>query len=121
MSELGRALVFLAFVAACSGASGEPRATPSEESETSVEPVPEPTPAVQDERREPDPASTCGRALACCRAYVGAMPDVIEASACAGVFEASDAPDPDRRCRTMTTGWRRALERMQGEAPDGCR
>jgi hypothetical protein len=102
--------------ASCSGASGsEPRhatepASPSE-----------PTPSGEEDAvPEPDPSSTCGRALACCRAYARAIPDVVEQSACSGVLDAAPTPQAEPRCRAMATGWRQALELLV-EAPDACR
>src|SRR6185295_3522114 len=64
---------------------------------------------------EIDPGSSCGRALACCRAYCAAIPEVPEASACEGIYEALDAaPDPDARCRMMADGWGQALQHLRG-------
>jgi hypothetical protein len=103
----------------CSGAnSGEPRASDPRREETArmaprEEPAPEPAPRV-----EPEPESACGRALACCRAYAGAVPHVVEASACAGVYEAGDTTDPDARCDAMKEGWRQALASLS-DAPAG--
>jgi hypothetical protein len=71
-------------------------------------------------RREPEPGSSCGRALECCRAYTSVISDVVEASACVGVYEALDAQGADARCLAMTLGWRSALERARGEAPEPC-
>ncbi|MCZ7687298.1 MAG: hypothetical protein M5U28_54605 [Sandaracinaceae bacterium] len=101
--------------ATCSGANGaEPRPEPAE---VPAEPPAGPS-AREEELPEPDPSSTCGRALACCRAYAAAIPDVVEASACRGVFEAASAED-ERRCRAMSRGWREALARL-GDAPEAC-
>lgn len=111
-------MVACLLVASCSRANGgepRPRAAPEpaavEETEAPAEPA----------LPEPDPDSTCGHALACCRAYASAIPDVVEESACHGVLEAAAEEDPDARCRVMTAGWRQALEHLSGEAPEACR
>ncbi len=106
-------------VLGCSGGA-EPRVErmpePSDEAST-VEPAPVAEPAAP----ELDPGSACGRALACCRAYAGAIEDVVESSACAGPSEASEAPDADARCDAMKEGWRDALIHLRGEPPEACR
>jgi hypothetical protein len=45
---------------------------------------------------------------------------VVEASACAGVYEASDTADPDRRCDAMKEGWRQALASLPDAPADAC-
>lgn len=68
-----------------------------------------------------DPASVCGRAEVCCRAFASATPHVVEQSACAGPAEAAAEPDAAARCRRMLAGWRTALERREGnEVPPEC-
>lgn len=120
-----RALVISAalLALACSGANGaEPRASeprPREEpaQEEPVAPAPEPEVAA---RPEPASDSACGRALACCRAYTTAVPDVVESSACAGVYEAAES-GADARCDAMKEGWRQALDALSGAPSDACR
>lgn len=103
--------------ATCSGArDAEPRPEPAVVPPERAAPEPS---AREDALPEPEPSSTCGRALACCRAYAAAIPDVVEASACRGVFEAASSED-ERRCRAMTRGWGEALARL-GDAPEACR
>ncbi|MCC6877579.1 MAG: hypothetical protein IT378_24945 [Sandaracinaceae bacterium] len=81
-----------------------PAVEPPREDEAEPEPPPEP----------PQLPPACERALACCRAYVRAMPEglIVEASACAGIPEARAAPDPAARCQLLIDGWRQALEHM---------
>jgi hypothetical protein len=108
---------------ACSGATGgeaRTRGTPSEEGPARTEPAP-PAAGEQHPRREPSPGSVCDLALACCRAYTSAVPDVVESSACAGVYEALDLADADARCERMRTGWRSAFEHLDVEVPESCR
>lgn len=112
------ALAALLVALGCSGAA-EPRASaprPPDEAASREEPSPEPELA----RVEPDPASACGRALACCRVFAVTVPHVVEASACAGVYEASDTADPDRRCDAMKEGWRQALASLPEAPVDAC-
>ena len=112
------ALAALLVALGCSGVT-EPRASaprPREEAASREEPAPEAELA----RVEPDPDSACGRALACCRAFAVTLPHVIEASACAGVYEAADTADPDRRCDAMKEGWRQALASLPEAPVDAC-
>lgn len=118
---LGRKwLALLALLAlACSGANGaEPPPIQPRSEEPAPEPPPEPEPAVSPTRAEPDPDSACGRALACCRAYASAVPDVVESSACAGVFEAAET-GADARCDAMKEGWRQVLTHLS-DGTDDC-
>lgn len=104
----------------CSGATGgepRPRALHGEEATPEPAPVVNPLPPPP----EPEAGSPCARALACCRAYVGAVPDVVEQSACAGVFEALELEAPDVRCDGMREGWRQALAHLEDEDPESCR
>ncbi len=123
MVLLVRVATLLAVLASCSGATGgEARPTPGEERATGPTPD-EPSETVGEPEaplREPDPDSRCGRALACCRAFVRAMPDVSEASACAGIFEVQDQAVADQRCGAMMGGWRTTLEHLSGEPPPTC-
>ena len=66
-----------------------------------------------------DPDTACGRALACCRAFAEATPNVLAEHACVGPAEASTADDADERCARMTEGWRVALERNPDVEPPG--
>jgi hypothetical protein len=117
------AITALLVALGCSGASrGEPRSSaprireePLREA-THEEPASEPEPP----RVELDPATACGRALACCRAFAGFVPHVVESSACAGVYEASDTADPDGRCDLMKEGWRQALANLPDAPADAC-
>ncbi|HJL18104.1 MAG TPA: hypothetical protein RMH99_20745, partial [Sandaracinaceae bacterium LLY-WYZ-13_1] len=69
----------------------------------------------------PDPGSACGRALACCRAYAEAVPNVVADSACAGPAEVADRPDADARCRAMAAGWRETLALLPDvDPPEAC-
>lgn len=102
-------VLFILALSACSGANGENRPTDPAELGEDVESG---EPVEQDTRPHIDPDTACGRALACCRAFCGAFPNVVENSACAGVYEALESPDPDARCRAMCAGWRQALERL---------
>lgn len=63
-----------------------------------------------------DPATECGRAQICCRAFALAF-DAVEPTACAGPGEVADEPDADAQCRRMTAGWREALERHPDADP----
>ncbi len=68
-----------------------------------------------------DPATTCGRAQACCRAFAAATPNVVSASACAETVEAAEREDADARCERMIVGWRIALDRNADvEPPPTC-
>lgn len=68
-----------------------------------------------------DPATMCGRAEACCRAFAAAVPNVVEESACAGPADAAGAGDADGRCERMMAGWRTVLERHpDAEPPPEC-
>jgi hypothetical protein len=100
-------------LAACSGGANEARTTGNEEADPQT---------TEDEapRPEIDPETACGRTLACCRAYAAAIPNVVEDSACAGVYEALVADDADARCQRMSAGWREALTHLSGEAPAVC-
>jgi hypothetical protein len=103
--------IFALFVA-CSSGTNEPRTTRTEATETAQG---------EDAPHAPiDPSTACGHALACCRAYAHAMPDVVERSACAGIYDALDQPEPDQHCRMMTAGWRDALVHLNGSAPADC-
>ncbi|HEY8432256.1 MAG TPA: hypothetical protein VIL20_27980 [Sandaracinaceae bacterium] len=104
--------------AACSGANGSAEPRPRPEPERPVAPAREEEPAAPS-LPDPDPASTCGRALACCRAYAAAIPDVVEDSACRGVREAASEGNADARCRAIAEGWRQALA-LRGGAPEEC-
>lgn len=116
------AVIALLVALGCSGASrtepraGAPREEPPREIAHDEPPPPEPEPA----RVELDPATACGRALACCRAFAATLPHVVESSACAGVYEASDTADPDGRCDLMKEGWRQALANLPDAPADAC-
>ncbi len=110
-------VVFCA-LAACSGSGNERATSGSEQAErTSAQ---EDRSADEPDRPAVDPESSCGHALACCRAYANAMPNVVERSACEGVYEALELPDPDARCGAMTVGWRDALVHLTANAPAEC-
>ncbi len=120
VTKLGSMLIALA-LASCSGTSNaEPHAARAREVVARPQPAPEPE-VVGEAAPEPDPSSTCGQALACCRAYASSIPDVVESSACAGAREAASDPEGDARCRAMKEGWRQALAHLSGEPPDACR
>ena len=118
MSSTALALTALLVALGCSGANrAEPRASAPREAPHEARPAePEPEPA----RVELDPATACGRALACCRAFAATLPHVVETSACAGVYEASDTDDPDGRCDRMKEGWRQALANLPDAPADAC-
>jgi hypothetical protein len=106
-----RSLAALAIlIAACSGSANDAHTTGARE----ADPRAPNEPSV--DRPEIDPESVCGRSLACCRAYAQAIPNVVEDSACAGVYEALGTEDPDARCENMKAGWREALVHLNGGA-----
>ena len=109
-----------AVVVAC---SGEPPPQPihAGEAEARRSSSAAPASAVSPPEAEPEePPETevegpCGESLRCCRAFVAAIPHVVESSACAGVMEAVASERAERRCRALTAGWALAL----GYTPDG--
>lgn len=104
----------------CSGANGDH--DPQEPSDPVADEDPGSPPVEEDPRPPVDPDTVCGRALACCRAYAAAIPNVVEESACAGIYDAIEGPSPDASCARMSRGWREALARMSedGSAPPEC-
>lgn len=104
-------------VLSCSGANGaEPRPSqPRVEEPARQAPTPQVAePAVV--REEPPADSACGRALTCCRAYVSTVPDVVEESACAGVYDAAER-GAEADCVRMHKGWQQVLVHLpEGDA-----
>lgn len=116
-----RGLWMILCAIACSMPPDPPEVIPAE-------PFDGPTPHEHGEHAAPeppraplDPATTCGRAEACCAAFAEVTPHVALDTACAEPHAAASLPDADARCARMIRGWRTALEQHEGLAmPEAC-
>ena len=124
---MSRAVCVVALAVAMAGACGahetEPERTGGDEQlprapGTDTEPeADEPEPPVL---APLEPSSVCGRAQACCRAFVEVTPNARLGAACAGPAEASALED-DEACERMRRGWAQVLAlRADVEAPGAC-
>jgi hypothetical protein len=93
-----------------------------EEAEEAAEEVAEETGA--EEAAEGGDDSVCGRAAACCEAYVNALsentPGLSVEQTCASVQNLQNTPGSDTACQSAIDGWRQGLEAAQMEVPGPC-
>jgi len=68
--------------------------------------------------------SVCGRAAACCEAYVNALsentPGLSVEQTCASVQNLQNTPGSDTACQSAIDGWRQGLEAAQMDVPGAC-
>lgn len=89
-----------------------------------AEPAAEEAPAEEAADEGGGDDSVCGRAQACCEAYVNALsantPGLSVETTCASLQQLQGTPAADTSCQSAIDGWRQGLEAAQMEVPSDC-
>jgi hypothetical protein len=130
-------LAMLGLTAGCEEEAAEETETPAaeaapEEAQEAVEEAVEEAEQAAEEMAEETAGEeaagggdgVCGRAAACCEAYVNALsanqPGLSVETTCASVQNLQNSPGGDSACQNAINGWRTGLQAAQMEVPGPC-